>query len=102
MALQLRAMNIIYETTLERGATILLPSSMVDSLNPSAQFLGLAMAENEAVKPNGGLSAVPPGVAPAARSAAWLNRPCRLPGCAVASWVHLAREPGAGHQFVNR
>ncbi|HET9106268.1 MAG TPA: slipin family protein [Steroidobacteraceae bacterium] len=70
MALQLRAMNIIYETTLERGATILLPSSMVDSLNPSAQFLGLAMAGNEAVKPNGGRSAVPPAVPPAARSAA--------------------------------
>ncbi|MDQ2947773.1 MAG: slipin family protein, partial [Acidobacteriota bacterium] len=34
-ALQLRAMNIIYETTKERGATILMPSSMVDSLNPS-------------------------------------------------------------------
>jgi len=33
-ALQLRAMNIIYETTKERGATILLPSAMVDSLNP--------------------------------------------------------------------
>jgi regulator of protease activity HflC (stomatin/prohibitin superfamily) len=35
-ALQLRAMNIIYETTKERGATILIPSSMVDSLNPGA------------------------------------------------------------------
>jgi regulator of protease activity HflC (stomatin/prohibitin superfamily) len=34
-ALQLRAMNIIYETTKERGATILIPSSMVDSLNPA-------------------------------------------------------------------
>jgi regulator of protease activity HflC (stomatin/prohibitin superfamily) len=34
-ALQLRAMNIIYETTKERGATILIPSAMVDSLNPS-------------------------------------------------------------------
>lgn len=33
-ALQLRAMNIIYETTKERGATILIPSTMVDSLNP--------------------------------------------------------------------
>ena len=33
-ALQLRAMNIIYETTKERGATILIPSSMVDALNP--------------------------------------------------------------------
>jgi regulator of protease activity HflC (stomatin/prohibitin superfamily) len=35
-ALQLRAMNIIYETTKERGTTILIPSSMVDSMNPSA------------------------------------------------------------------
>lgn len=34
MALQLRAMNIIYETTKERGATILMPTSMVDSMNP--------------------------------------------------------------------
>ena len=33
-ALQLRAMNIIYETTKERGATILLPSTMLDALNP--------------------------------------------------------------------
>jgi regulator of protease activity HflC (stomatin/prohibitin superfamily) len=33
-ALQLRAMNIIYETTKERGATILLPTNMLDSLNP--------------------------------------------------------------------
>jgi regulator of protease activity HflC (stomatin/prohibitin superfamily) len=34
-ALQLRAMNIIYETTKERGATILVPSMMVDALNPA-------------------------------------------------------------------
>jgi regulator of protease activity HflC (stomatin/prohibitin superfamily) len=40
-ALQLRAMNIIYETTKERGATILMPTSMVDSLNPA---LALAVA----------------------------------------------------------
>lgn len=33
-ALQLRAMNIIYETTKERGATVLIPSAMVDSMNP--------------------------------------------------------------------
>ena len=33
-ALQLRAMNIIYETTKERGATILIPTAMVDSMNP--------------------------------------------------------------------
>ncbi|MFI4941446.1 MAG: slipin family protein [Burkholderiales bacterium] len=44
VALQLRAMNIIYETTKERGATILMPSSMVDSLNPSAATLALALA----------------------------------------------------------
>ncbi|ANB75428.1 membrane protease subunit, stomatin/prohibitin [Paraburkholderia phytofirmans OLGA172] len=37
-ALQLRAMNIIYETTKERGATILMPTSMVDSLNPPLAF----------------------------------------------------------------
>jgi regulator of protease activity HflC (stomatin/prohibitin superfamily) len=33
VALQLRAMNIIYETTKDRGTTILVPSAMVDSLN---------------------------------------------------------------------
>jgi regulator of protease activity HflC (stomatin/prohibitin superfamily) len=33
MALHLRAMNIIYETTKERGTTILIPTSMVDSMN---------------------------------------------------------------------
>jgi regulator of protease activity HflC (stomatin/prohibitin superfamily) len=43
-ALQLRAMNIIYETTKERGATILIPSSMVDSLNPP---LALAIAGHD-------------------------------------------------------
>jgi hypothetical protein len=46
-ALQLRAMNIIYETTKERGATILMPSSMVDSLNPTAATLALALAAND-------------------------------------------------------
>ena len=38
-ALQLRAMNIIYETTKERGTTILMPTSMVDSMNPAALSL---------------------------------------------------------------
>jgi regulator of protease activity HflC (stomatin/prohibitin superfamily) len=57
-ALQLRAMNIIYETTKERGATILMPSSMVDSLNPSAATLAFALAgkvvpEPEVVAPRG-------------------------------------------------
>nr|MEA2796978.1 hypothetical protein [Phenylobacterium sp.] len=42
-ALQLRAMNIIYETTKERGATILIPSAMVDAMNPGG-VLGLAQA----------------------------------------------------------
>ncbi|HVB90019.1 MAG TPA: slipin family protein [Beijerinckiaceae bacterium] len=40
-ALQLRAMNIIYETTKERGATILIPTAMVDSMNPT---VALALA----------------------------------------------------------
>ena len=39
-ALQLRAMNIIYETTKERGATILIPTAMVDAMNPTALLAG--------------------------------------------------------------
>jgi regulator of protease activity HflC (stomatin/prohibitin superfamily) len=42
-ALQLRAMNIIYETTKERGVTILMPSAMIDAMNPGG-VLGLAAA----------------------------------------------------------
>jgi regulator of protease activity HflC (stomatin/prohibitin superfamily) len=60
-ALQLRAMNIIYETTKERGATILMPSSMVDSLNPTAATLALALAGNDALTPGG--KAAPPSKA---------------------------------------
>jgi len=45
VALQLRAMNIIYETTKERGATILMPTSMVDAMNPA-----VAVALNQAAK----------------------------------------------------
>ncbi len=41
-ALQLRAMNIIYETTKERGATILIPTAMVDALNPRGRAAGEA------------------------------------------------------------
>jgi regulator of protease activity HflC (stomatin/prohibitin superfamily) len=44
-ALQLRAMNIIYETTKERGATILMPTSMVDAMNPA---VALALAGQQA------------------------------------------------------
>jgi hypothetical protein len=40
-------MNIIYETTKERGATILIPSTMVDSLNPSTVGLAPAVLANK-------------------------------------------------------
>jgi regulator of protease activity HflC (stomatin/prohibitin superfamily) len=49
-ALQLRAMNIIYETTKERGATILMPTSMVDAMNPGAASFALNMARIDANK----------------------------------------------------
>ena len=45
-ALQLRAMNIIYETTKERGATILLPTALVDSMNP-AGAMGIIAATRQ-------------------------------------------------------
>jgi regulator of protease activity HflC (stomatin/prohibitin superfamily) len=48
VALQLRAMNIIYETTKERGATILMPTSMVDSMNPA---LAIALAGQNTALP---------------------------------------------------
>ena len=53
-ALQLRAMNIIYETTKERGTTILMPTSMVDSMNP-AVALTLAGQQSAPQKANGPL-----------------------------------------------
>jgi regulator of protease activity HflC (stomatin/prohibitin superfamily) len=52
VAVQLRAMNIVYETTKERGATILLPSSMIDSLNPTAATLSFASADMAAPEPD--------------------------------------------------
>ena len=59
-ALQLRAMNIIYETTKERGATILMPTSMVDAMNPGAAAFALNMARNDAgVQPPGTGPSVP-------------------------------------------
>jgi regulator of protease activity HflC (stomatin/prohibitin superfamily) len=42
VALHLRAMNIIYETTKERGTTVLLPTAMVDSMTAA---LPLALAQ---------------------------------------------------------
>ena len=48
-ALQLRAMNIIYETTKERGATILIPTAMIDAMNPGG-LLGLTQAAQAAAR----------------------------------------------------
>ena len=59
-ALQLRAMNIIYETTKERGATILMPTSMVDAMNPGAAAFALNMSRIDAgVQPLPGGPSVP-------------------------------------------
>ncbi len=44
-ALHLRAMNIIYETTKERGATILMPTSMVDSMSVALPAAMLAQKD---------------------------------------------------------
>jgi len=60
-ALQLRAMNIIYETTKERGATILMPTAMVDAMNPTVAFALAGQAAPQA-------PAAPPA-APAAKPA---------------------------------
>ncbi|HEX3365131.1 SPFH domain-containing protein [Phenylobacterium sp.] len=64
-ALQLRAMNIIYETTKERGATILMPSAMVDAMNPGG-LLGLVSAAQA--------GQVPPPPAPPAPPASRTRR----------------------------
>jgi len=44
-ARQLRAMNIIYETTKERGATILMPTTMVDSMSVALPAAFLAQKD---------------------------------------------------------
>jgi regulator of protease activity HflC (stomatin/prohibitin superfamily) len=44
-ALHLRAMNIIYETTKERGATILMPTTMVDSMSVALPAAFLAQKD---------------------------------------------------------
>jgi regulator of protease activity HflC (stomatin/prohibitin superfamily) len=53
-ALQLRAMNIIYETTKERGATILMPTNMVDAMNPA-----LALALGGKINPQQPVAGAP-------------------------------------------
>ena len=61
-ALQPRAINIIYETTKERGATILMPTAMVDAMNPGG-LLGLTNAAMQAQnEPRPGEA--PPAAAP--------------------------------------
>jgi regulator of protease activity HflC (stomatin/prohibitin superfamily) len=50
-ALHLRAMNIIYETTKERGTTILIPTSMVDSMNVA---LPVALSAHRDMPPKAG------------------------------------------------
>jgi len=60
-ALQLRAMNIIYETTKERGATILIPSAMVDSMNPAALLAGSLAVQPAAPAPEAPKPAGRPG-----------------------------------------
>jgi regulator of protease activity HflC (stomatin/prohibitin superfamily) len=57
-ALQLRAMNIIYETTKERGATILIPSMMVDSMNAGGLMGLVNLATRQDEKARAG---TPPG-----------------------------------------
>jgi regulator of protease activity HflC (stomatin/prohibitin superfamily) len=60
-ALQLRAMNIIYETTKERGATILIPTMMVDSMNAGG-IISLAAMANKDIATPGGTPPTPPPV----------------------------------------
>jgi regulator of protease activity HflC (stomatin/prohibitin superfamily) len=43
-SMQLRAMNLVYEATKERGMTIVIPSGMADSMNPSGLGGLLAVA----------------------------------------------------------
>jgi hypothetical protein len=44
IALQSRTMNIIYETTKERGATILIPTANVDTMNPASPLVLAGLA----------------------------------------------------------
>ena len=72
-ALQLRAMNIIYETTKERGATILMPTAMVDAMNPGG-ILGLTQAAMNAQNDPRPGDAPAPVAQPASRAVARAER----------------------------
>jgi len=50
-------MNIIYETTKERGTTILMPISMVDSMNPA---VSLALAGQDRTASANATGSLPP------------------------------------------
>jgi hypothetical protein len=52
-------MNIIYETTKERGTTILLPTAMVDSMTAALPF-ALAGHAGPAASPSTPTTSVPP------------------------------------------
>jgi regulator of protease activity HflC (stomatin/prohibitin superfamily) len=70
-ALHLRAMNIIYETTKERGTTILIPSAMVDSMNVGG-IMGLAAVtakEGQPPAPPSSLKPIAAGQSPASQRA---------------------------------
>jgi hypothetical protein len=49
-------MNIIYETTKERGTTILMPTSMVDSMNP---VVALALTGQDRTAPVNATGSLP-------------------------------------------
>jgi hypothetical protein len=55
-------MNIVYETTKERGSTILIPTSMADSMNPGTV---LNMAAFGASRSEAAAPAATPVAAPA-------------------------------------
>ena len=98
-ALQLRAMNIIYETTKERGATILIPTSMVDSLNPVVA-LALAGQVTASQKTNGPLP-LSPGV-PKESAAAALLPENLLFDAIVISWSAMLPNCASFIAFMQR
>ena len=67
-ALQLRAMNIIYETTKERGSTILIPTAMVDSMNAGNIMGTAAFAAQTERAPASPTSGVPSSIPSAPRT----------------------------------
>ncbi len=89
-ALQLRAMNIIYETTKERGSTILIPSSMVDSMN-AGNIMGVAaLAAQTNAGTAGASSANEPPAAPVRAVAAPAPAPGPAPSPLAAAAAAIA------------